>query len=572
MTGRDTVPIALFAYARPSHTARVLEGIQRSGCDLLYLFSDGPRGEEDAERVEAVRAIVRGVGFTKTVVRERPENLGLARSIVEGVSEVLADHRSIIVLEDDCVPLPPFTNVMRDLLERFAPHERAWSLSGYGPPIHLPADFPYSHYWTPRISSWGWATWRSRWEGMSLDLGEPLREARRRGIDLARLGPDIPSYVDRAKELDIWTPAWLVRSALADGLSLWPVSSLIENIGLDGSGEHRQHDEARHARCRRWEAGTALAPDPAVQDRPDVGAAFNAFFAPGVRARRPVVERVLSRVRPVRRALGRAVAKVRGEYELRRTPLLRELRHLLEAPRRTPGVTTLDGTAIEYVDALSFYHQVKEIHVQRVYDVDASLSRIIDAGANVGTATRRFRRRHPSADIVCLEADPAIATVLRRNLAAFGDDRTTVIAQAAWVHDGYVTFAAHGADEGRVANRGGEVPCVDLARLCASGPVDLLKLDVEGAEHVLIQHLEHTGVLQNVARLICEVHAWGSPGEQPGLLLHSLEAAGFTFVIADARPAPFLGGALSSDIVRVGHARGWLMTVYAWRKGVCPTR
>ncbi|NDG86302.1 MAG: glycosyltransferase, partial [Proteobacteria bacterium] len=80
-------------FNRPAHTRRTLEALKQNPESVdteLYIFSDGPRNAGEAKTVSGLRADLREVsGFKKVVITERPANLGLARSIIAGVTEVV---------------------------------------------------------------------------------------------------------------------------------------------------------------------------------------------------------------------------------------------------------------------------------------------------------------------------------------------------------------------------------------------------------------------------------------------------------------------------------------------------
>ena len=100
-------PIALFVYARPEHTQRTLAALQsnpEASQSHLYVFCDGPRESDSAEQREKIRQTREVVASRKwcgkVSIVEAEENLGLAKSIVTGVTSVCDRHQRVIVLED----------------------------------------------------------------------------------------------------------------------------------------------------------------------------------------------------------------------------------------------------------------------------------------------------------------------------------------------------------------------------------------------------------------------------------------------------------------------------------------
>ena len=244
------------------------------------------------------------------------------------------------------------------------------------------------------------------------------------------------------------------------------------------------------------------------------------------------------------------------------------LRFLLARPRRQCGIIIWRGQPLQYADGPALYGQLQDIFVKRVYDfrTTAAAPRIIDCGAHVGVAVLRWRETHPLADITAIEADPAIADFLRRNLTGRSDQTTTVIAAAAWVANTTVNFNVTGEDNGHIHAEGTrQILGCDLAEHCRK-PVDLLKLDIEGAEEAVLTHLADSGALRQVRRLVCEWHQW-TP-EAPGLhlILGRLVRAGFVYRLVEAH---CLGGEAAPDFPQLAWPGNHLM-LYAWQRNISP--
>lgn len=237
------LPVALVCFNRPAHTAQVLQALRRDGIRNLYVFCDGPRNAQDLTQVEAIGRLVDQIDWTTPKVLRRQTNLGLARSVVSAVNTVLADHETIILLEDDCVPKPNYFAFMQDCLSRYRDHDRVFGINGYCVPIpdELRNRYPYDLFFYPRIGSWGWATWRRAWKAYDTDLAGLYRRCLAEGIDLKQGGPDIPESVQKflnGQPRDIWTLNWVLAVYLNRGYYIYPTVSQIQNVGFDGSGVH----------------------------------------------------------------------------------------------------------------------------------------------------------------------------------------------------------------------------------------------------------------------------------------------------------------------------------------------
>jgi hypothetical protein len=243
-------PIALFVYNRPAHLQRTLSALQANQLareSMLCVFSDGPKGSHDAAAVEAVRSVAKRVsGFAKIVVRERRENVGLAHSVISGVTEMTGTHGRVIVLEDDLVVAPGFLSFMNQALERYENEPRVMQVSGYMFPIGRPKQVGETFFC--RVpTSWGWGTWARAWKCFNTDsmrMVEFLRSHpdRREAFNLNGAYPYFDHLTLQAQgKLDVWGVRWYASMFTAGGLCFYPSQSLVQNIGMDGTGVHCGH-------------------------------------------------------------------------------------------------------------------------------------------------------------------------------------------------------------------------------------------------------------------------------------------------------------------------------------------
>ena len=104
--------IILFVYNRLEHTKKTINSLKENSLaseSNLYIFSDGWKNDNDKIKVESVRALIKKTeGFKSVSIIEREENLGLANSIIRGVTEIISKSGKVIILEDDLVTSPYF--------------------------------------------------------------------------------------------------------------------------------------------------------------------------------------------------------------------------------------------------------------------------------------------------------------------------------------------------------------------------------------------------------------------------------------------------------------------------------
>jgi len=236
------VPLALFVYNRPEHTKQVLSALRENNIDLLYVFSDAAKKDASSVEVGEVRDINDKIDWDKIEIVKRAEHGGLANSVKQGVAEILQRYDKLIVLEDDCVPSSDFYNYMCQCLEHYEDEERVFCTSAYSHPIKKREfkKYPYDVFFWQRFWSWGWGTWRRAWQKYDPDLERLLRTVKAKNINLEKFGRDILSTIQAQvnKKIDSWAVNWFLTIIVNDALTVYPVSSRINNIGYDGSGVH----------------------------------------------------------------------------------------------------------------------------------------------------------------------------------------------------------------------------------------------------------------------------------------------------------------------------------------------
>jgi len=249
-------PVALFTYKRPEHTRATLDALSQNtlaGATELVIYCDGPKAEKDRTQVEAVRRLVRQVsGFASVRIIERERNIGLANSIITGVTDLLETHGSIIVIEDDLVTSPRFLEYMNTALIHYKNDPKAFSIGAYNFPIKtmpIPPDYSWDTYASFRCCSWGWATWIDRWKQVDWDMDyyTAFMEDRAAQEAFNRGGHDMTELLTLQHDGRI--DSWAIRFCYAHHANkkhcIYPVKTLVRNIGLDNSGSHCGVDPRR---------------------------------------------------------------------------------------------------------------------------------------------------------------------------------------------------------------------------------------------------------------------------------------------------------------------------------------
>lgn len=168
-----------------------------------------------------------------------------------------------------------------------------------------------------------------------------------------------------------------------------------------------------------------------------------------------------------------------------------------------------------------------------------------DVGAHVGFHTLAATVR--GAHVIAFEAAPDTAAILREHVrlnnahvqvieAAVGDREGTI---SFFVNDGTMSASITRKAVDELAPQKFEHPArevtVPTVTLDRYGPADLVKIDVEGAEHRVLQGA--TGILDSDARILLEIHPLQleAAGSSENAVLELLAAHGRRPVAVDER-------------------------------------
>jgi hypothetical protein len=244
-------PIVLFVYNRPWHTQQTLEALKKNELaaeSTLYIFADGPKVNATAEQFEAikhVREIVNSEKWCKEViVIERTANLGLAESVISGVTELVNRFGKVIVLEDDIMTSSGFLSFMNKALIYYKKEEKIAGISGFTYPTSATTE---EVFFLPIGSSWGWATWKERWDEVNFDTGILIKKIQENNLQRDLDFGCYPFYnmlLNQSKGLiNSWAIRFYASFFLQKKLFVYPPSSLVRNIGFDGSATHTTNED-----------------------------------------------------------------------------------------------------------------------------------------------------------------------------------------------------------------------------------------------------------------------------------------------------------------------------------------
>ena len=153
---------------------------------------------------------------------------------------------------------------------------------------------------------------------------------------------------------------------------------------------------------------------------------------------------------------------------------------------------------------------------------------IIDCGSHIGMSVLYFKREYPDAKIIAFEPDPNNFQILMKNIRANSLGNVTATNAALATCRGRVAFYGqiHGDSPDTRGNsimrywgdRGNsDRITVNAVRLSSyiQGPVDYLKLDIEGAEQQVLEDIQNK--LKYVRDLYVELHETSAAAEETDL-------------------------------------------------------
>ena len=171
----------------------------------------------------------------------------------------------------------------------------------------------------------------------------------------------------------------------------------------------------------------------------------------------------------------------------------------------------------------------KQIFVDNEYDslnLPETANTIVDLGANIGLSALFFLKKYPNAHIIAVEPDTVNFEFMKRNLEDYSN-HVALLQAAIWPSDGEVSLVEHDeSNEGLGAwgyrtetlTEGAEasVSAISIPTLMnqfSMDFIDILKVDIEGAEYELFEK-DYESWLDKVGLIIIETHDRFKPNSE----------------------------------------------------------
>jgi FkbM family methyltransferase len=245
-----------------------------------------------------------------------------------------------------------------------------------------------------------------------------------------------------------------------------------------------------------------------------------------------------------------------GRFRVLRTFLKIELKRFFLAGllKRRMTRESIFGYQVHFFDYEVFATLFEELYVAEVYYFSASSDEplIVDCGSNIGLAVLYFKRLYPKCRVIAFEPDRATFEMLERNVKANNLADVSLVNKALCDTVGSVDFYVAPERPGMLVQSmrkenlaSSQVTSVESGTLSTylTEPVDLLKMDIEGAEDQVLKDLNETGKLALVREIVLEYHHHLTPREDKlGVFLNTLEQTNFGYQLKAGLVPPFRKG------------------------------
>lgn len=517
-------PILFIIFNRPEITQRVFEEIKKQKPKYLYIAADGPRLfiEEDVEKCKTTRDIVlKGIDWEcELKILFRDENLGCGKAPSEAITWFFDNVEQGIILEDDCLPHASFFRYCETLLEKYKEDENVYLISGNNFQNGIKrgdASYFFSNY----SHTWGWASWRRAWKHYDhnlLKLNSFKKNKLINKIDnrIAFRNYWLQKFEDVIKRdsTHIWDYQWQFDIWNNKGVTILPNVNLISNIGFGKEATHTK-GASLYANMKIQDIGIILHPkNIKVNKKADRYASDKVFNIAKNKKLTYNGLKSYSKRKLVRLLAPEIIQLVKRKFKVFQNE---KEQSLLNFPRYTKTTTLLENHEIIIPDSASFLFMHKEIFKEYIYNFKTlnPIPYIIDGGANIGLATIYLKLLYPSAKIIAFEPDSNIFDTLTNNINSFEFKNVELVQKGLWNENKTLSFKSEGADGGLIADIDKTVSATETIEVVSLKPylqnqVDFLKLDIEGAETIVLKDIQDD--LDRVDRIFVEYHSFvGQP-------------------------------------------------------------
>lgn len=238
----DVAVLCIF-FARPEQFSQSFAAVKKARPRVLLLWQDGPRNNDDLEKILECRKIAEDIDWECTVYKNYHEtNMGCDPSTFLSHKWAFSIVEKCIVLEDDIVPAQSFFLFCKELLDKYENDTRVGRICGQTLFNGVP-DKRYSYFFARSGSSWGWASWRrvaEKWqENYEFLQDDYYLDLARYRFGHKRFGKSLSIARERAQEgKPYWEHIIGFETTLNSELVIYPSYNMISNVGASANATH----------------------------------------------------------------------------------------------------------------------------------------------------------------------------------------------------------------------------------------------------------------------------------------------------------------------------------------------
>lgn len=157
------IPVVLFTFKRVDTVLRIIDVLRLSEPRKIYIFSDGPRREDEKELINKARInIINAIDWECEIIKVFHEkNVGVFAQIGLGAKYVFEREERAIFIEDDNLPSPTFLRYCEEMLDKYENEDKVLWVCGTNyesTSKYLDTDYVF----TKNLLPCGWASWSKK--------------------------------------------------------------------------------------------------------------------------------------------------------------------------------------------------------------------------------------------------------------------------------------------------------------------------------------------------------------------------------------------------------------------------
>ena len=236
--------VAFFVYRRADLAKKVIESLKYNTFEKIYIFQDGYDETIDFKEWTEVSQLIQTMTDENVEVHISEHHKGLATSVIEGMNYVFERHETAIALEDDMYLSKGYSEFMDDCFAKYKNDNKVMCVAGSSFGTFIPENYSFDVYFSYRMSSAGFGTWRKYWnEFVTSYFKNPfvlkniyMNPEKKKILDIS--GTDIePILFSSLKGItDTWAAYWTLFQIDKEGLEVIPCVARAQDLGHCGDG------------------------------------------------------------------------------------------------------------------------------------------------------------------------------------------------------------------------------------------------------------------------------------------------------------------------------------------------